>query len=305
MYLKEQEGYITVPADLKQTFENKFSLTVGKNEIIKMKNSNVITDRDTMIAKFIFQFKFATLDQIYRYLGENKTKLNIKNRLDKRVKYWVLNKFMLGDLEDDRVADDAMGIYCLDLGGAHLLGNYSNEDVSDWYSSVNMKASEIISKSILVTEFFLRVVETCPAKLKYFRVEPDFRVGKKNVVPAFEMCLDINGQSKYFVGDVAREYDFPSYFRDKVMKLESMLATNAWKKYYYNVETAPILFVFADSDETAKEASQMITATSEIENFRVSTDARIQRELFGLGAFLKYLPKEEALLEIKAVTFEP
>ena len=71
MYLREQEGYITIPADLKQTFENKFSINVGKNEIIKMKNNNVITDRDVAITKFLFQFRFATVDQIYRFLGEN------------------------------------------------------------------------------------------------------------------------------------------------------------------------------------------------------------------------------------------
>lgn len=305
MYIKENEGYVIIPADLKQTFANKFTLNIGRNEIIKMKNSNVITDRDVEISEFLFKFKFATVDQIYRYLKEDKIKTNIKNRLDKLVKYRVLNKFMLSELEDDKIAEDAFEIYCLDLGGKYLLENYSKEDTSDWYSTVNMKTSEIISKNIFVAEFFLRLRETCPAKLAYFKIDPEFRVGKKNVFPSFEMCLDINGQKKYFIGEVAREYEVPVYFRDKMYKLESLITTNAWKKYYYDAQTAPILFVFGDSDETALEIGKMIADGTELTNYRISTDNRIKKELFEVGAFLKYLPEQGLLQEIKAVTFKP
>ncbi|WCK57728.1 hypothetical protein PP175_27210 (plasmid) [Aneurinibacillus sp. Ricciae_BoGa-3] len=305
MYIKEQDSPIVIPADLKQTFENKFNLNIGKNEIIKMKNNNVITDRDIEIAKFLFRYKFATADQIYKLLGEDKTKVNLKNRLDKLVKYRVLNKFMLSDFEEEQVAPDSYQIYCLDLGGRYLLANYSNEDTTDWYSTINMKSSEIISKNLLTTEIYLRIRETCPDKLVYFKVEPDFRVGKKNVFPSFEMCMKINGQNRYFVGEAIREYDFPLHIRDKVFKLESLMTTNAWKKYYYDAEQPPVLFVFADSDLTALEAGKLITESSEIRNFRLSTDERLQRVLHEAGAFLRYLPEQDVLQEIKAVTFRP
>lgn len=305
MYLKDEGQPAVIPADLKQTFENKFNLNIGKNEIIKMKNNNVITDRDIQIAKFLFQFKFATADQIYKLLGEDKTKVNLKNRLDKLVKYRVLNKFMLSDFEEDEVALDAYQIYCLDLGGRYLLSHYSNEDTTDWYSTVNMKTSEIISKNLLATEIFLRVRETVKGKLLYFNIEPEFRVGKKNVIPSFEMAMNINGQNKYFIGECVREYDFPVAMRDKVFKLESLVTTNAWKKYYYDADQPPILFIFADSDMTALESGKLISETSEIKNFRLSTDERIQRVLYETGAFLRYLPAQDVLQEIKAVTFKP
>lgn len=305
MYLQNKDGYIIIPADLKQTFENKFNLNIGKNEIIKMKNNNVITDRDVTIATFLFQFKFATAEQIYKLLGEDKTKVNLKNRLDKLVKYRVLNKFMLSEFEEEKVASDAYEIYCLDLGGRYLLSHYSNEDTTDWYSTINMRTSEIISRNILTTEIYLRIMQTCPNKLVHFKLEPEIRVGKKNVIPAFEMAMKINGQIKYFVGEIVREYDFPSYFREKAFKLESLLTTNAWKKYYYDTDTSPILFVFSDSDLTALESGKLINETTEIKSFRLSTDERIQRELFDTGAFLRYLPEEEVLQEIKAVTFKP
>lgn len=306
MYLREQDKTIVIPADLKQTFENKFSLNIGKNEIIKMKNNNVITDRDIQIAKFLFKFKFATADQIYKLLQEDKTKVNLKNRLDKLVKYRVLNKFMLSEFEEDSVAPDALQIYCLDLGGRYLLSHYSNEDTTDWYSTINMKSSEIISKNILATEIYLRIRETVGEdKLVYFNIEPELRVGKKTIIPSFEMCMNINGQHKYFIGECVREYDFPIHFREKVLKLESLLTTNAWKKYYYDSEHPPILFIFADSDLTALEASRLITQTSEIRKFRLSTDERIERVLYETGAFLRYLAEQDVLQEIRAVTFEP
>lgn len=306
MYLQQKEGEtIIVPADLKQTFENKFTLNIGKNEIIKMKNLNVITERDIKIAKFLFQFKFATADQIYNLLGEESSKVNLKNRLDKLVKYRVLNKFMLSDHEEERIAPDAFEVYCLDLGGRYLLSHYSNEDTSDWYSIVNMKSSEIISKNLLNTEFYLRVMQTCPEKISHFKTDPELRVGKKNVVPSFEMCMKISGQTKYFIGEVVREYDFPVYLREKAAKLESLLTTNAWKKYYYETDSPPILFLFADSDRTALEAGKLITETTEIRNFRISTDERIGRVLYETGAFLRYIEEQDVLQEIKAVTFKP
>ena len=305
MYLKQQDGIVVVPADLKQTFENKFTLNVGKNEIIKMRNNGVITDRDIKIAKFLFQFKFATAEQLAKLIGSDTSKVNFVNRLEKLVKYRVLNKFMLSEYEEEKIAPDAFQVYCLDLGGCYLLAHYSNEDTSDWYSTTNMKSSEIISKNLLVTEFFIRIMQTCPHKITHFKAEPELRVGKKNIVPSFEMSMQINGQKKYFIGEVVRECDLPVYFREKVAKLESLLETNAWKKYYYDSDTQPILFVFADSDLTAVESGKLITETSEVRNFRLSTDERITRELYETGAFLKYVEEQDMLQEIRAVTFKP
>jgi hypothetical protein len=306
MYLQQKEGeLVIVPADLKQTFENKFTLNIGRNEIIKMKNNGIITDRDIKIIKFLFQFKFATAEQIYKLIGEESSKVNLKNRLDKLVKYRVLNKFMLSDFEEDKIEVNAFEIYCLDLGGKYLLSNFSNEDTLDWYSTINMKSSEIVSKNLLITEFYIRVMQTCGSKISHFKPEPELRVGKKNVIPSFEMCMKSNGQTKYFIGEVVREYDVPVHLREKAQKLESLLNTNAWKKYYYDSESEPILFVFADSDLTALETGKLLTETTELKNFRLSTDERIGRELFETGAFLKYVEEKDVLQEIKAVTFKP
>lgn len=305
MYIKNTENWHVIPADLKQTFHNKFVSNVAKNEIIKMKNENVITDRDLEIAKFFFKFKFATLNQVYKLLGKETSVNSLKTRLEKLVQYRILNKFMLGDTEETHIPMDAFTVYCLDLGGKYLLTNYSNEDTSDWSVIVNMKASEIISKDLLSTEFYLRVRETCTDKLVYFNLNPELRVARKNVVPSFEMCLKVNGQNRYFIGEVTRQYDFPLNFRQKAEKIENLLITNAWKKYYYDSDVQPILFIFAEDDIIAKESGKILSETTSIQNFRISTDERIQKVLFEVGSFLKYMPEHQALKEIKAVTFKP
>lgn len=303
MYIEKTEGAVIIPADMKQTFENKFTLNIGKNEIIKMKNNNVITERDLKVAKFLFQFKFATAEQVFKLLGADSSEVNFKNRLDKLVKYRVLNKFMLSFNEEEQIHPNALEIYCLDLGGRYLLSHYSNEDTSDWYSTVNMKSSEIISKNVMTTEFFIRLMQMCPGNVTHFKVDPELRVGKKNVTPSFELRMKVGGQVKYFIGEVVREYDFPVYLRERVSKLESLLMTNAWKKYYYDSESAPVLLAFGDSDLTALEAGKLITETSDIRSFRLSTDERIQKELGSVGAFLRYVEDEDILREIRATTF--
>lgn len=315
MYIKEGFNISLIRDEHKQVFENKFNINIGQKEIVKMKSNGVITDRDLSISKFLFKFRFATLEQLYRYLDLDSkdeadkplsSKLNIKNRLDKLVKYRVLNKFMLTvDIVEDKILPEALEIYCLDLGGRYLLANYSNEDTTDWYATVNMVSGEIINKSLCVTEFYLSLISTCREKIVYFNVEPEIRVAKKNVVPSFDMCLNINGNKAYFVGEVVREYDFPVHFREKAFKLESLMESNAWKKYYYDAISPPVLFLFADSDIISLEVSKLITETTEMRRFRVSTDERMKRPLYDTGAFLKYVEEQDALKEIKSTTFMP
>lgn len=313
MHFKQGDDIAHIPVGMRQVFENKFTVNIGQKEIIKMKNGGAITDRDIAIAKFFFKFKFANLEQIYKYLSftiepdkEMPTIAIIKNRLDKLVKYRILNKFMITrDPMVDSIQPDSMHIYCLDLGGRYLLAHYSTEDTVDWYSTVNMKASELISKDLFVVDFYLSLLSTCPEKVLYFNVEPDIRIAKKNVMPSFDFCLDNGGNKNYYIGEVVRDIEFPLVFRDRAYKYEDLLESNGWKKYYYDAPTPPVLFVFADSDFIALEVSKLLTETTGIKRFRVSTDERTRRPLYELGAFLKYLPETQELQEIKAITFAP
>lgn len=305
MYIQKQEGIVKIGADLKQTFANKFTLNIGKTEIIKMKNNNVLTERDVKIAKFLFQFRFATVEQIHAFLGEKSTIENLRGRLEKLTHYRILNKFMLSDYEYDAIENDAFEVYCLDLGGRYLLANYTNEDTTDWYSAINMVGSEIVSKSLFITQFYIRLCETLGNRLLHFQAEPSFRCGKKTIIPSFDFSIKDGQLTRNYIGEVVREFDFPIHFREKSAKLEQLLETNAWKKYYYDSDEPPVLFVFGEDDDNALEAAKMIAHTTEISRVRLSTDERIMRGLGEGGAFLKYKMEKDALQETKATIFSP
>lgn len=309
MYLKKDCDITKISEGLQQVFQNNFTLNIGKKEIVKMKNDNVLTNRDLDIAKFLFRFRFATLNQIHTFLeisGDESSFFSILNRLNKLVNYRIVNRFMLTkDLTIEKIMPESLEVFCLDLGGRYLLSHYSNEDTSDWYTTENMKDSGIVNKRLSATNFYLSLAKNVRDRLSFFNVEPDVRVGKSNVIPSFDLCLDMLGNKSYFVGEVVRDFDFPVYFKDRAFKLESLFETNAWKKYYYDSPTPPVLLIIADSDEIAYEVSKLITSVTEMNRFRVTTDDRIKRPLHEEGAFLRYSKSRDVLEEIQSVAFKP
>lgn len=297
---------LIIPADYKQIFKNPFSLNVGRNEIVKMKKDNVLNDLDLEFTKFLFQFNFATAKQISRSISSQNGEdvKNVESKLEKLVRHRVINKFALKRLDDGLIPSDALMIYCLDFGGRYLLANYSNVDTTDWVSTVNMKSSELISKSILTTEFYLRLKETVGDRLVHFKPLPERQVNRVNVVPSFDFSVKSGLQTVCFIGEVVRGYDFPQTFMEKAEKLEQLLMTNAWKKYYYFSDQEPVLLVFGDTDVTAIQAAKLIENATEIKRVRYSTDERLQRELSDLGAFMRYLPEEDLLQEVISRVFQ-
>lgn len=307
MILKKESNYLEIEPGYKQIFKNEFTIMIGQRQIIRMKNAGMITDRDLEISKFLFKFVFATDEQIVTYLNlisnDESKKNSITQRLNKLVEYRILNKFMLSKIDGLDLDSEALFVYCLDLGGRYLLESYSTEDTLDWYSTRNMKASELISKDLAIVDFGLSVMNSAKEKLVYFNPHPDVKVGKTNITPSFELCLENNGVKSFFIGEVVRKWDFPTLFRGRSVKLEEFFQGNRWKKYYYESDSAPVLFLMTDSDELALDVSKMVTATTELRRFRTTTDQRIKKHLGELGAFLRYNEDEEMLEEIQASVF--
>lgn len=310
MYVEKGANLALIEPGLTQVFEYQSSLNVGQKEIIKMKNSKVITGRDLEITKLLFEFQFATLEQIHQYINlfeeeSEKSSLSaIENRLNKLVSYRVLNRFMLtNDSSLDKIQPNALRIYCMDVGGRYLLANYTNLDTIDWYTSRIQVCSEIVTKCLSATNFFLSLANTVGGAVENFRVLPEIRVKKSGLVPTFDFTMDINGIKSHFIGEVVRENDFPIQFRDKIHKIEEFLEGKNWKRYYYDAADAPVLLIVTESDALALKTAQLMTEVSEITRYRLSTDERVQKPLYELGAFLKYIPESDALKQIKAKNF--
>ena len=302
---KSYNGY-GFGADYKQIFQNKPVTTLMHEEIIRMRFNGLMTDDDLKVVKFIFDFKFATPEIVADYLNTQETVETIANRLDKLVKNRILNKFMLSLLPEDSIPQDALCIYCLDLGGKTLLSQYSHCDIANWNTTKNNWSSENIGYALVTAKFYVQLLKTCPAKLEYFKSCPEYRINKMVVIPSFEFAIKVNGARKYFIGEIVRDFDIPIGFRTKCEKLESILCTKAWMKYFHDTDgNPPVLFLIGENDSIVLESAQIISNVSGIGAFRLTTDERMRRPLNGAGAFLKYDEENRTLKAIRASTFDP
>lgn len=305
-YITNTHDGFSFGADYKQVFQNKPVTTLMHEEIIRMRFNGLITDEDVKVIKFIFDFKFATPSIIADFLNNGEAIETITSRLDRLVKNRILNKFMLSMLPEDTIAHDALCIYCLDLGGKTLLSQYSHCDIANWNTTKNYWSSENIGYALVTANFYVQLLKTCPNKYEYFKSHPEYRINKMVVIPSFEFCVKVNGTRKYFIGEIVRDFDIPIGFRSKCEKLESILCTKAWMKYFHDAEgVVPVLFLISENDAVAREAAQIISCVSGIGAFRLTTDERMKRPLNSGGAFLKYDKESDQLKAIKASTFDP
>lgn len=317
-YIKSGYKGFVFDTSLTQVFKNKPTTVIDEKNIIKLRSDKHITDTDMKIVQFLFHYRFATLEILTGLLAKDKkTKDDVAKDLSRLLKHRVINAFGLVDSTGIgsgvkvELPMDAMLIYCLDLGGRILVGHFHNADTTAWYTTENMRGPEKIGKDLITNLFYLELINGCSFKdnpNNYFKLNPTFQLGKQRVVPSFEMKIFVDEKDfRYYVGDVVRRYEFPSDFREHLSKLDSVMATNAWKKYFYDVEKAPVIFFICEDDEHAFEVAKMVSGISSIDastGFRLTTDERLKKGLGTKGAFLAYDPESNSLVEKKVASFK-
>lgn len=308
-YLKRADvaGFYDIDDDMRQVFHHEFNKNVYKNEIIKMKQEGSITEEDLKVAKLLFKYRFATLEQIHEAVDSQKTLNAFYSRLEKLLQYRIINKFMLSHLPEDRIQSDAFTVYCLDVGGHSLLTHFSNEpDLLDWFYILNVVTSELIARNLMVMEVSNAFKRTNPSGFRYFKPAPELRLGTKTMIPAFEIAFEQNGRPVYFLGEVMRKQDTVQLFRDKALKWNQLLKTNTWRKYYgSDSETPPVLLVVTADDGTSLLSGKVLHETAELDVFRLTTEERIKKALYERGVFLKYSPAEKRLKTTAIINFRP
>lgn len=311
MYLKVSDvsTFADIPEDMRQIFEHEFKKSVYKNEIIKRKHDGQFTEDDVLIAKMLLDYRFATLTQLHEAVAKDEPMDKFKKRIDQLVKFRIINRFALSfDPGLTRIPDDAFMIYCLDIGGHHLLTHFAEgEKLLDWFYIINMVTSEIVARDLMIAEIGRAFLKNKPDGLQYFEPKPELKVGRKTMIPAFEFMIEFAGVKKYFIGEVMRNSDAPTLFRDKALKWNQLLQTETWRKYYGGSDAVapPFLLLLASDDETALTAARIIHETGEIDMFRLTTEERSQKELYQKGAFLKYDPSKRILNPTGITNFKP
>lgn len=309
MFIEKDIKISDIPMGFGQVFRNKFILNIGFKEIIKMRNNGFINDLDMEIVKFLFNFRFSTIEQMLEYLNLTLQEIKeeeLEKELKKLVQYRILNEFNLAISAIEEIQPDAKRFYCLDMGGKHLLSHYSNEDVAEWYTIINMKSSELVKKNLILVDFYLSLLRTCPQKIVYIKAEPEIKLYKKTYSPTFELCIKNELSTNYFLGDVVGDEDFPLIYREKIKKIEEFFESDSWKKLYFDGTNPPVYLLIADNDLTALNASKLITSTTQLDRFRVTSYDRLKTRLLSdLGAFMKYDSTSDSLIEVKSSVFLP
>jgi len=301
--IKTIQELMDVPASYKQVFQNTFTNSIDKTKIVTAKCNNAIGDKDVRIAEFLFTYRFATLDQIYKWLelkndlDEVETKDLLKVRLEKLVKmYKILNKFVLSPYDADGFNGENLEFYCLDLGGAFLLHNFTNqtlENIMNWRpKNANYHTPDAVSRDIMILDIYLRMLDIFGDELKYFDPYKRMSYNKRQTTVTFDFCVERDGDIKYFIGEIVKYVDLRQRFPQSSDSLEQILSTNTWKKYYLDVQEQPVVLYFVDDDEDALKIADSLSLR-EIPKFRITTKERMQGDLS--TAFMAYDPENKAL----------
>lgn len=309
-YIKDNIKKYVFDTKLSQEFKNKPTTLVDEKNIIKLRSEKHISDLDMLITQFLFKYRFATEDMLFQLIQPTSKSLeDFRKDLSKLIKHRIINACALIDKSDCgpgirlEIPYDALLIYCLDIGGRVLVNHFHNADTTGWYTTENMRGAEKIEKDLVTNSFYLSLLKDCKFvenEDNYFKLNPGLTLGKTKVVPSFEMRIMVKDDFRYYVGDVVRRFEFPMEFREHLSKLDSIMVTNAWKKYFYNIEKAPTIFFICEDDVHALEVAKMIVGISSFDittGFRLTTDERIKKGLGSKGAFLAYDSDKDVLIE--------
>lgn len=312
--LNSTNGFV-IPENYEQSFQFPPVVMADKIQVLKLVQNQNISEDEIKILKFLTMVNFATQEQlvryceVYRLFGEEGAfRTMMKHLMSVR----MLNRFMMGSekLEKtDRIPHDAKCYYCATAGAAKLLEHMSTSvSVIDWDISEVVKPAGLVARNVLITELYLRLEECCPGRLwqstgNYFRSVPKFAIARNRVVMDADFRIaSPKDEDVSFVCSVFRKFDNDQETSERLERIESLLTTQGWKKYFPFDEEEPIFILLCDTDETVTKLAEMMSHRK-ITRFYFTTTDRMQEPLGQKGAFLKYDMDTHEISEAKAGTF--
>lgn len=302
--IKRNVPYSTIPFGYYQYFQNEFTTKINEQQVLLLKNSKNITNVDVKIVELVLEQTFMTERQLVK-LSRIKKNPVTSNQIEKLIKARILNRFILSSNEAGRFSNknEELVVYCVDIGGKFLLNQYSNVDVSNWHTTINLQDSGLVSKLLMNTEFYIKLKESLGDNLLHFKSSPILKINRERFIPSCEFTIKDGMIERYFIAQVARSEDYPTELRNVTEFYVELLETKSWMKYYFDSPNPPILFYITDDDNTASLIGKTMHNVSNNERYRLTTFKRIQKNLGDVGAFLKYEPELGKLIETKSSMF--
>lgn len=307
---KEADGYTIIPDNHYQVFSKSNFVTVDKKELFIKKEKGEITNQDIRILEFLSGRVFSTASQIYEfcrlyglfYVNKKVDKVLVDTTLSKLTEFYAVNRFYLSDVEsptlNEIIPDDALVCYCLAAGGCHLLSNYSNVDMYAWTCTNNCKVSDMISKELASTQYYLRLLECVKGKLKYYRNQPIFDIVSNHryitVMATFDCLVETEDERRYIIGYNVKDYDSPASIRETLQGLSILLRTKSWKKYYNDAARKPNLMIISQSEDVNFFVAQEVTNLG-LENVWYMLEDQLENS-FKQNIFLQYKEDDEVFI---------
>lgn len=312
--LKSTDGFI-IPDNYEQSFQFPPVVKADTMQVLKLVQNQNISDDEIKIMKFLTMVNFATQEQLARFceinriFGEDGAFRNMMRHL---MAIRLVNRFMMGEekLEKgDRIPNDAKSYFCATSGAALLLEHMSTVvSLVEWDVTEVVKPAGLVARNILITELYLRLEECCPGRLSrttgnFFRSVPKYSVGKSRVIMDADFRIaSPKDDDVSFVCSVFRSFDNDKEISERVERIETLLVTQGWKKYFPFDEEEPILILVCDNEETVNKMAYVM-GHRKVVRFFFTTIERMRMPLGKKGAFLKYDLETHEISEAKAGTF--
>lgn len=307
---KETDNYAIIPDGYYQVFNKSNYIIIDKKEMFMQKEKGLISNQDIRLLEFLSVRVFATESQIYEfcrlfglyYVNQTVDKALVRATLDKLTEGFALNRFYLSDVEAPTlnaiIPDDALVFYCLAAGGCHLLNNYSNLNMYAWSCVNNNKVSDVISKELASTQYYMRLLECVKGRLKYFRNNPIYDIINNHhyimTMPSFDFMIETEDERRYVIGYIVKDYDSPATIRETLLALSILLKTKTWKKYYLDAARKPNLMIISQNENINFFVARELTNLG-VENVWYMLEEQLENH-FNQNIFLQYKEDDEAFI---------
>ena len=291
MYIKNTDN--TIQDGLVQIWKHELLLssTVSTNKIIDYVQKKVINSLDLKIVNFLYQFDIASKDIIAKHLGYELPD-NLDKNLNKLLECRIINCFALCDDSEVKIKDDAKLFYTLDAPALTLIDLYTNED-----DALNYKLGDLIMTSTKVNrrmmagEFYVKLKATLGHRLKWYKRRPLLACAGKKYRPDAMFTINSDSGKKAYILEVVRMEDFyeegSTRFVQQLSRCDSIINTQAWKKYLSDTATAPSLLIFTDTEQAAKKCADLAETAGLISGYRLTYSERFKSTDLK-NAFYKY-----------------
>ncbi len=292
----------------KQYFEHGSSPAKTMPEYILVKNFAALSREEKQVAvevmQFLYNFTFASRDQLERYLRLKEVDTVCLSRcIHEMVNNRQMNSFYLDSdgagCFGQTVPEDAFVLYCLDFGALPILNHFTKQDNNVWFSTDACRCEAQILKSLKVVEFYLALLEAQGSYLYAFN--PHYWVSFKHLdfstSAQFTICR--NHKYGFFLFEVVNNDDLCGYWQKKLdEKIAPFVSQEGnWKKYFSSM---PNFLLLVDNKEDGARAADYFFRRTEAgtdpakNTMRILTMDQMQKGLKN-AYFSKYIDRKSVV----------